>query len=202
MSLTKLSDHELVAEFKNGNTTVFDELMNRHAMKLYHTVFGLISDHHDAEEVVQDAFVRAFHALDKFRGDANFNTWLHRIAVNLARNKYHWNRRRGAGQNISIYQHSDSLGDENQEQEMHLPDTSAIPDRMAENVELEKTVTDSFDKLPASLRETMVLRHIDEMSYEQIAEVLNCKTGTVKSRIARGREMLREILEKKDVLSV
>ncbi|MFA7230358.1 MAG: sigma-70 family RNA polymerase sigma factor [Victivallaceae bacterium] len=201
MSLTKLSDHELIAEFKNGNTTVFDELMNRHAMKLYRTVFGLISDHHDAEEVVQDAFVRAFRALDKFRGDANFNTWLHRIAVNLARNKYHWNRRRGSGQNISIYQHSDNLGDENQEQEMHLPDTSAIPDRMAQNVELEKTVTDSFDKLPDSLRETMMLRHIDEMSYEQIAEVLNCKTGTVKSRIARGREMLREILEKKDILS-
>jgi RNA polymerase sigma-70 factor (ECF subfamily) len=200
MSKVQKSDQELVAEFKNGNKQVFDELIERHAAKMYQTAYGLLSNHHDAEEVVQDALVRAFRALDKFRGDSNLVTWLHRIVTNLARNKYHWNRRRGSEQNISLFQHSGNIGDEKKEEEIPLPDTTLGPQRVIEGKEFGKVLSDAFEKLPDSLRETMVLRHVQDMSYEKIAEILKCKVGTVKSRISRGREMLKDLLMKTGVL--
>jgi RNA polymerase sigma-70 factor (ECF subfamily) len=187
----------LIAEFKAGESKAFDELINRYSVKLYQTAYGLISDHHDAEEVVQDAFVRAHRALHKFRGDAKFETWMHRIVTNLARNKYHWNRRRGAGVNISLHQTSNQHDADNDEHEVLIPDKSLGPDVMMANYELEDSVMTGFNKLPVKLKEVMLLRHVNEMPYEKIAEVLKCKVGTVKSRIARGREVLRKILSEK-----
>lgn len=199
MNLETKTDGELVKEFKDGNTAVFDLLIARHASRLYGTAYALLSDHHDAEEVVQDAFVRAYRSLNNFRGDSNLGTWLHRIVSNLARNKYHWNRRRGANVNISIHNVGNDPEKEKNETDMSLPDCSRIPDRQIENSEIEKCLTEGMASLPESLRETMILRHVHDMSYEKIAEALDCKVGTVKSRIARGREILREIMNKFDV---
>ena len=193
------TDGELVKEFKDGNPAVFDLLIARHASRLYGTAYALLSDHHDAEEVVQDAFVRAYRSLNSFRGDSNLGTWLHRIVSNLARNKYHWNRRRGANVNISIHNVGNDPEKDKNETDMPLPDCSRIPDRQIENAEIEKCLTEGMASLPESLRETMILRHVNDMSYEKIAETLDCKVGTVKSRIARGREILREIMNKFDV---
>ena len=89
----KAYEEKLIREFKEGNRERFDELVSSYGPKLYRFAYGLLGNHHDAEEVVQDAFVRAYHALDSFRGDASFDTWMHRITMNLARNKFHWNRR-------------------------------------------------------------------------------------------------------------
>ncbi|MHB9138438.1 MAG: sigma-70 family RNA polymerase sigma factor [Victivallaceae bacterium] len=199
MNLETKTDGELVKEFKDGNTAVFDLLIARHASRMYGTAYALLSDHHDAEEVVQDAFVRAYRSLNSFRGDSNLGTWLHRIVSNLARNKYHWNRRRGANVNISIHNAVNDPEKEKNENDMPLPDCSRIPDRQVENSEIEQCLTEGMAKLPESLRETMILRHVQDMSYEKIAEALDCKVGTVKSRIARGREILREIMNKFDV---
>jgi RNA polymerase sigma-70 factor (ECF subfamily) len=199
VNLETKTDGELVKEFKDGNTAVFDLLIARHASRLYGTAYALLSDHHDAEEVVQDAFVRAYRSLNSFRGDSNLGTWLHRIVSNLARNKYHWNRRRGANVNISIHNVGNDPEKDKNETDMPLPDCSRIPDRQIENAEIEKCLTEGMASLPESLRETMILRHVNDMSYEKIAETLDCKVGTVKSRIARGREILREIMNKFDV---
>lgn len=199
MNLETKTDGELVKEFKDGNPAVFDLLIARHASRLYGTAYALLSDHHDAEEVVQDAFVRAYRSLNSFRGDSNLGTWLHRIVSNLARNKYHWNRRRGANVNISIHNVGNDPEKDKNETDMPLPDCSRIPDRQIENAEIEKCLTEGMASLPESLRETMILRHVNDMSYEKIAETLDCKVGTVKSRIARGREILREIMNKFDV---
>ena len=145
---------------------------------------GLLGNHHDAEEVVQDAFVRAYHALDSFRGDASFDTWMHRITMNLARNKFHWNRRRGEGMKISLSDPESNPLDDSGNYDLDLPDETHSPDTLLEKVELEDNVVKGIRRLPDSLRE----------AYEQIASVLECKIGTVKSRIARGRELLREFL--------
>ncbi len=200
MSFNKEGDRELVAEFKNGNTKVFDELMSRYSVRLYQTAYGLLSNHHDAEEVVQDTFVRAFRGLKQFRGDSNIETWLQRITINLARNKYHWNRRRGAGVNISLFQTSSGLGDSDQEEEIPLPDRTLGPERTVQGAETEKKIAESFEELPESLRETMILRHVHDMPYEEISKILKCKIGTVKSRLARGREMLKKVLKRSGVL--
>jgi len=199
VNLETKTDGELIAEFKTGNSAVFDLLVARHASKLYAAAYALLSDHHDAEEVVQDAFVRAFRGLNNFRGDSSFDTWMHRIVSNLARNKYHWNRRRGAGLNISIHDTGNDPEKSENETEMPLPDCSRIPDRQLEHSEIETCLAEGMAHLPDAIRETMVLRHVNDMSYDKIAEVLQCKIGTVKSRIARGREILREIMNKFEV---
>jgi RNA polymerase sigma-70 factor, ECF subfamily len=191
--LKKRSDKELVEAFKAGNKEVFDELVSRHTQTLYYIAYGLLNNPQDAEEVVQDTFVRAYKALDKFRGDSSFKTWINRIVMNLSRNKYHWNRRRGSEVNLSLYQPGNKLG-EDDEREIQLPDNKMKPDNLIEAAELEQTVLLGFENLPKKLKEAMVLRHVNDMPYEKIAEALDCKVGTVKSRLSRGRELLKEFL--------
>jgi RNA polymerase sigma-70 factor (ECF subfamily) len=194
-------DLELIGEFKAGRKEVFDQLMELHASKLFQTAYGLLGNRQDAEEVVQDAFVRAHKALAEFRGESSFETWMHRIVVNLSRNKYHWNRRRGEGLHTSLSERS-SLNSLNESsattQDIPLPDSTYEPDKLMESNEFEGNVMLGLEKLPDTLREAMVLRHVKDLPYERIAELLECKIGTVKSRLARGREALRDFLGKLD----
>jgi RNA polymerase sigma-70 factor (ECF subfamily) len=192
MTTDNRSDSEIIASFKAGNHDDFDILIERHSNKLYQIAYGMLSNQQDAEEVMQDAFVRAFKALDRFRGDASFSTWMHRIVSNLAKNKYHWNRRRGSQLNISLYQPKRGHDDTDEEHEILIPDSSMSPGVMLEGAELEQEVMAEFNQLPEKLKQAMLLRHVSEFSYEKIAEVLQCKVGTVKSRIARGREIMRQ----------
>ena len=191
-------EERLIADFKEGSRERFDELVAAYTQKLYRLAYGLLGNHHDAEEVVQESFVRAYRGLDHFRGDSSFETWMHRITVNLARNKFHWNRRRGAGMTVSLSEPYESADDSEPVTEIDLPDTSYSPDRLMQKAEMQKNVAGGMNALPESLREAMVLRHVKDMSYEEIAGILNCPVGTVKSRIARGRELLREYLMKLD----
>ncbi len=191
-------EERLIADFKEGSRERFDELVKAYTQKLYRLAYGLLGNHHDAEEVVQDSFVRAYRGLDSFRGDSSFETWIHRITMNLARNKFHWNRRRGEGMTMSLSDLPESLEDGDSGGEMELPDTSYSPDLLMQKAELHGNVLRGMDQLPESLREVMVLRHVKDMPYDEIARILNCPVGTVKSRIARGRELLREYLMKLD----
>lgn len=191
-------EEQLIADFKEGSRERFDELVKAYTRKLYRLAYGLLGNHHDAEEVVQDSFVRAYRGLENFRGDSSFETWMHRITMNLARNKFHWNRRRGEGITTSLSEQSGFAEDGEQSGEMELPDTSYSPDRLMQKAELRDNVTRGLHQLPESLREAMILRHVKDMPYEEIANLLNCPVGTVKSRIARGRELLRQYLMKMD----
>lgn len=121
--------------------------------------------------------------------------------MNLARNKYHWNRRRGEGVNISMSEALFPKDGEEAVPEMELPDVTHSPDRLIEKIETQSNVLKGIESLPETLREAMILRHVKDMPYEQIASVLDCKIGTVKSRIARGRELLREYLLRMDAPS-
>jgi RNA polymerase sigma-70 factor (ECF subfamily) len=186
---------ELIKSFNAGNFESFDKLVTMYSPRLYNTAYGLLKSKQDVEEVVQDAFIRAFRALNNFRGDASFETWMHKITINLARNKYHWNRRRGENETINI----PDMTDECQEQLDYLyPDNRMRPDLIIENSELESEIMNGFADLPESLRKTMELRHISNLQYEEIAAQLSCKVGTVKSRLARGRELLRKYFISRD----
>lgn len=191
----KTREEALLTAFRSGDAAAFDGLIEMYSAKLYKVAYALLGSRQDAEEVVQDTFLRAYRALGAFRGESSLETWLHRIALNLARNKYQWNHRRGAGLNVSLSQPADSDGgDSGQETEQEVPDRRMEPDLALEHEEIGKNIMKALNGLPDNLRETMLLRHVNDMPYEQIARKLDCKVGTVKSRLSRGREMLRDTL--------
>ena len=191
----KTREEELLQAFRSGDDAAFDGLIALHSAKLYKVAYALLGSRQDAEEVVQDTFLRAYRALQAFRGESSLETWLHRITVNLARNKYQWNHRRGDGLNVSLTAGGeDTGGDSGTETEQDVPDCRMEPDLVLEHDEIEKNIMKALNSLPDNLRETMVLRHVNDMPYEQIAQKLDCKIGTVKSRLSRGREMLRDYL--------
>ena len=183
-------DKELIERFKNGDESAFEELVRDYAPKAFQIAFGLIGNTPDAEEVAQDAFIKVHKNLEKFRGDSAFSTWFYRIITNLSRNKYHWNRRRGRDVNRSISEKNPHNEDSGVDYE--IPDSAMKPDRLLERRETESTLMEQIEKLPEKLREVIILRHIEEMSYSEIADLLGCELGTVKSRLARAREALKQ----------
>lgn len=187
----QLSDAEIVRRFKNGEHHLFDILVQRYSNKAYQIAYGVLGHREDSEEVAQDVFIRIYKALPKFRGDSEFTTWMYRIAMNLARNKYRYNKSRGAKRKISMQA---TIGDDDKRTLIQIPEKRLSPDDQAGLDEYQRNIMREIDNLPPLYRDALVLRNIDQMSYEKIAEVLDCKLGTIKSRIARAREELRKRL--------
>ncbi len=187
-----VSDHELVARCQNGDKAAFEQLVTRHQQRAFHVAHQLLRDPEDAMEVAQDAFVRVYRAIREFRNDAAFTTWLHQIVVNLARNKHRWWHRRGRGRTISLDQPIE-LQDGPVEMQA-ASDTADAPDAIAGRREFIAHLTRAMDRLPSRYREVLVLRNIENLPYDEIAQALGCSVGTVKSRIARARELLRHAM--------
>jgi RNA polymerase sigma-70 factor (ECF subfamily) len=146
----KKRDVDLIGRFKSGDVSAFDELVRLHGAKAYQIAYGLLGDRLDAEEVVQDSFLKAYKNLDKFRGDSSFATWFYRIITNLSRNRYHWNRRRGAGVNISM---SNAAPTETSDKsEMEIPDKKLNPSILLQRTEKESALMRSIWSLPENLR--------------------------------------------------
>ena len=196
----KTREEALLKAFRAGDDAAFDGLIEMYSAKLYKVAYALLGSRQDAEEVVQDTFLRAYRALQAFRGESSLETWLHRITLNLARNKYQWNHRRGSGLNVSLSAGDDAGGESGTENEQDIPDRRMEPDLVLEQDEIGTNIMKALNSLPDNLRETMLLRHVNDMPYEQIAQRLDCKVGTVKSRLSRGREMLRDYLAAVGVL--
>ncbi|MCK5802849.1 MAG: sigma-70 family RNA polymerase sigma factor [Lentisphaeria bacterium] len=190
----KAEDRTLVERFKQGDETAFDRLVVKYSGKAYQIAYGVLGNREDAEEVAQDVFLRIHRALPKFRGDSEFTTWMYRIAMNLARNKYRWNKSRGSHVNISIDAPIEGR-DDGPRPGIDLPEKDLSPDERTALDELDKRAREELMNLPELSRQALVLRNIKELSYEAIAELLGCKLGTVKSRIARAREELRKRLD-------
>lgn len=189
-SYETLSDPELIERIKADDEDAWDVLMQRHASKSFQVAYGVLGHWNDAEEVVQDAFVRVYRALPGFRGDSEFSTWLYRIVVNQARNKYRWNRRRNVSQHFSIDEEIDPYGTGGFSRELRDDSKGPVDELMFR--EWESEVSREMAALPSINREALLLRNVHNLSYEQIAEILDCKLGTVKSRIARARDELRK----------
>ena len=188
-----VSDADLIGRWKEGDSAAFDLLVDKHAGKAYQIAYGVLGNKEDAEEVAQDVFVRIHRALARFRGDAEFSTWMYRIALNLARNKYRWNKVRGLRDMVSL--DAPQEGDDGDSRgPLAVPAPKPSPDHAAAFRELEQNIATELETLPPTFREALVLRNMDDMDYHQIASLLGCKLGTVKSRIARAREELRRRL--------
>lgn len=182
-------DRVLVDRFKNGDQEAFNEMVSRYWDRIYAMVHQLLRNPQDAEEVTQDAFIRAHRGLQNFRGDAAFSTWLYQIATNLARNRYWYWWRRKRDKTISFDQ---PVSDENDtplsevySAELETPEDATVTQELVDRIAY------GMEKLGAKHREILILRNVKNLSYEEIAAILNISVGTVKSRIARAREALR-----------
>ena len=186
-----ISDRELVERCQAGDEQAFDDLVIRHQQRAFNVAYQLLRDYEDATEVAQDAFVRIYRNIADFRGDCEFTTWLHQIVVNLARNKHRWWKRRGKQASVSLDCPVETADGEMQLQVGSDADT---PDAQAVKAEFVETISRKMAELPAKFREVLLLRNIENMSYEEIALALGCSVGTVKSRIARAREAMRNAM--------
>jgi len=184
-----VSDKELLGRCRTGDERAFDDLVRRHQQRAFNVAFQVLRDAEDAAEVAQDAFVRIYRSVEGFRGECEFTTWLHQIVINLARNKHRWWKRRGRHSSVSLdapVEMTDGDGP------MQMAAGGDAPDVEAVKAEFVERLNRKVQELPRKFREVLVLRNVEGLSYEQIAIVLDCSIGTVKSRIARAREALRE----------
>jgi len=182
-------DRILVDRFKGGDQAAFDEMVTRYWDRIYAMVHQLLRNQQDAEEVTQDAFIRAHRGLVNFRGESAFSTWLYQIATNLARNRYWYWWRRKRDKTVSFDQPVSESND------MPLSEVFAAeiesPDKITVTQEFVDRIAKGMEKLGAKHREILILRNVKNLSYEDIAAILKISVGTVKSRIARARESLR-----------
>jgi RNA polymerase sigma-70 factor (ECF subfamily) len=187
-----ISDDLLIQRMRGGDTLAFEQVMNRYRDRIFARVFQLLKNREDAEEVTQDAFIRAHRGLDKFRGDASFSTWLYQIATNLAHNRYWYWFRRKREASVSIDQ--PLVSDSTLTLEQILPADEADPLDAALAQEFVDRVSLCMKELNKKHREVLVLRNVKNLSYEEIADELEISVGTVKSRIARARDALKGLM--------
>jgi RNA polymerase sigma-70 factor (ECF subfamily) len=179
------TDHQLVLRVQKGDKRAFDLLVLKYQYKLQAIVGRFIRDTDEVADVTQEAFIKAYKALPKFRGDSQFYTWLYRIAINTAKNYLVSRSRRPANTDIDVedaeqFVNNDKLIDQ------ESPESSMMTDELA------AIIKNSLNALPEDLRTALTLREIEGMSYEDIAAVMGCPVGTVRSRIFRAREFLDE----------
>jgi RNA polymerase sigma-70 factor (ECF subfamily) len=177
------SDLELVRRAQRGERGAFDLLVLRYQHKVVKLVARLLRDPTEAEDIAQESFVKAYRALGSFRGDSAFYTWLYRIAVNTARNAMASRQRRPLDYEADLSETEQSAVDSR----MRHGDT---PEAMALSEEIHQTVNRAVAELPEDLRTAIILREIEGLSYEEIAEAMDCPVGTVRSRIFRAREAI------------
>jgi RNA polymerase sigma-70 factor (ECF subfamily) len=185
-------DAGLVRRFNAGDESAFNEIVSRYRQKLFAVAFGLLRNRADAEEIAQDAFIRAHRGLARFRGDSSLSAWLHCITLNLSRNRYWYFFRRRRHATISL---DSTFSDHNQASFSDLVATDAAgPAREAVAKEFAELVSVCMQRLGARPRQILILRNTLNRSYGEIALELGISVGTVKSRIARARASLRTLL--------
>ncbi|HYA39279.1 MAG TPA: RNA polymerase sigma factor RpoE [Candidatus Methylomirabilis sp.] len=186
-------DQKLVARVQRGDKAAFDLLVRKYQHKVAKLVSRYVRDRREVEDVTQEALIKAYRAIGGFRGESAFYTWLYRIAVNTAKNYLESMGRRPPGSDVEVegaelIESGDGLRDQ------------ATPERQMLTDEIAATVHRVIENLPADLRTAITLREIEGLSYEEIAQVMDCPIGTVRSRIFRAREAidqeLRPLLEK------
>lgn len=181
-----------IERLKAGDANAFDTLANRYASDIYGLLFRLTQDAEEAGDLTQETFLSALRAIKKFRGEADLKTWLFRIAINESRNRFRWWKRRRRDRTISLDM---TIGESETPLSETVSSACLNPEEKTLRLERERILRGALNDLPDIFREAVVLCDIEGLSYEEIARTLEVNLGTVKSRIARGREELRRKLE-------
>jgi RNA polymerase sigma-70 factor (ECF subfamily) len=177
-------DAELVARVQNGDKRAFDLLVLKYQRKILRLLSRMLRDQSDIEDVMQEAFIKAYRALPQFRGDSAFYTWLYRIAINTARNWLSSQGRRPSSPNFAQNEEGETFNEID-----NLIDNNT-PESVLASQEIAASVNATIEELPQELRTAIVLREIEGLSYEEIAQAMDCPIGTVRSRIFRAREAI------------
>ncbi|WP_425481528.1 RNA polymerase sigma factor RpoE [Marinicella rhabdoformis] len=181
-------DVALVAEAKKGEMKAFEMLVNRYQQRVANVIAKFVRDHHEIQDVAQEVFIKVFRALPNFRGDSSFYTWIYRIAVNTAKNHLVAKGRRI--QNAPVeFEEAENFSSNEDFRNLDTPDAVYARD------ELEATMSKAIAALPDDLRMAIIMREVDGLSYEQIAEKMDCPIGTVRSRIFRARDAVDQVLK-------
>jgi len=186
VNANKADDLSLIKRFKAGDISAFEEILRKHQEKIYNLCHRMLGNAHDAEDAAQDVFVKAYQNLNRFKPEASLLTWLYRIAINTCidyRRKPFFESLFKTSKEGDVFA-VDQLSD------------SPSPDRLYESKQINDAIQLALSRLSAKLRVAIVLKEIEGLSYEEIAEVLDVSIGTVKSRISRAREDLKEVLKK------
>jgi RNA polymerase sigma-70 factor (ECF subfamily) len=187
-------DQQLVERVQRGDKAAFDLLVVKYQRKIFRLLSRLIRDSAEIEDVAQEAFVKAYRALPNFRGDSAFYTWLYRIAINTAKNYLVSQGRRAPTSTQSDVEDAETFDDGDHLRDLNTPDSMLVTKQVGE------AVNRAIDQLPEDLRTAIVLREIEGLSYEEIAESMQCPIGTVRSRIFRAREAIA--LELRPILDI
>jgi len=183
------SDEQLMLNAGQGDRNAFDELVRRYSSRMVNVAYQVLGDRELAEDVAQETFLRAYKSAARYRQISKFSTWLYTIALNLCRNEL----RRRKFKTYSLEGMAER--DEDSKIRVDIPDEKTQPDLDMERKEAGTLVRQAVEKLPEKFKAPLVLRDIQELTYEEISEILNLPEGTVKSRINRGRMRVKEILK-------
>jgi RNA polymerase sigma-70 factor (ECF subfamily) len=179
--MTPINESDLIGRFKKGNPSSFEALVRKYQDRIYNLCRYMLQDPRDAQDAAQDVFMKAYKGLKDFRPESSLYTWLYRIAVNTCLDFRRKSRREAFG---------------NEPLTEDLPSDDRSPHQLYETTKITESVQIALRKLPEKLRAAIVMREIEGLSYEEIAEVLHTSVGTVKSRISSAREQLRHLLKK------
>src|SRR2546421_2201488 len=191
--LRPASEDQFLERLRRGEAAAYERLVAEQSGDVYALLFRLTNDPEEARDLTQETFLRAFQSIDRFRGDSSLKTWIYRIAINQARNRWRWWRRRKRDVTVSL-----DATDEHRDKPLAatLPsDNSPSPEQETLAHEREAQLREALQGLRRSYREAVILRDVEGFSYEEIARTLQISIGTVKSRISRGRLELRHQLE-------
>lgn len=184
MNEERVTDEELIRSFQNGNQEAYDEIVSRFRNPLYNFILRIVGDAAFAEDILQETFVRLWLNKDSYREIARFSTWIYTIAANLSKTEL---RRRKVRRWLSFSGGKD-------ERPLDFPDENVDVQRDHERRNIRKRFNEEIQKLPVAFRQVVILRDIQELSYEEISTILNIPLGTVKSRVNRGRLRLQKCL--------
>ena len=188
--LHALDDSALVTEFLGGEERAFQVLVERYQTRLLNFIYRTIGDRERAEDLVQEVFIRVYRHLHRFDRSKKFSTWVYTIASNLAKNEL-----RNRSRSPLVFFQTIRKNWQDDDRPLQFEDTTARPDDLFRKRHLRELVEESVAKLPAHHREVFVLRELEGKSYEEIAEIMDLGLGTTKSRISRGRGLLKDKLE-------
>ena len=186
-TLNAMNDEDLMEQFQAGTVEAFNILVERYSERLMRYLYGFLGDVKRCEDLLQETFLRVHRNRHSYQRIAKFSTWLYTIAGNLARSEYRKRKRR------RMYS-LQSVNRDNEEYELEIPDETFLPDKHAEAMIQDAYIQQALKEIPTSFREVVVLRDIQQLAYEEIAEITGLPMGTVKSRINRGRTKLQSLL--------
>lgn len=187
VEIKKLTDEQLIFSFQQGNQEAYTEIVIRYKDRLTNFVFRYVGSYDECDDIVQDTFVKVFTSKHLYKEVAKFSTWIYTIAINLAKTKL------AKQQKYKTFSISNVYDDD--EKDFDIPDEAFTPDVDANSKYLSKHIQNALNQINENYRELVVLRDIEDYSYEEIVEMTGLPMGTVKSRINRGREKLQELLK-------